>query len=540
MKKTSILLTLLMCSLWIGQESATAQISGLEPWIGNRINTEFITDRASVVAVAFPQKVAKDPKFDIFPREIVTAWGLKELGFDPMLITQGTFVIEEVDDLGRLPKWAAALQFEEMQGLAGNLLKELEKKRIGDRVLYEAPSGLPGYVSFLIYDESTILVGDKELFESMVRAQESGVLRDLVEKASVKGEVMGFADFRPLRPVLKQALQGIPAMLPPPVTKLKLLPDLIDAIEVGITVEGRIKTMIKFHGVEEADTKKAAKIIRDAIAFGSDMGIGAMAAQMDFNDPVQSATVDYVQRFAEYMQDQMDPEVEGAAFAMNLDQEATTLPILVGMLLPAVQQTRAAARRTSSMNNSRQMLLAMLNFESANGSFPAQASYDANGKPLLSWRVHILPFIEQQALYEEFHLDEPWDSPHNRKLISRMPMAYQSPSVASMGDGKTVYLGLSGDGMAFGKDARNLRDFTDGTSNSIVMVEVDPSASVIWTKPEDFTPNSRDPRRGLGSVNPGGFIATFADGSVRFISNSIDPEVLKGMMTISGGEAINR
>ena len=102
--------------------------------------------------------------------------------------------------------------------------------------------------------------------------------------------------------------------------------------------------------------------------------------------------------------------------------------VAAGMLLPAVQVVRGAARKTSSLNNMRQLLLACHNYAAMRNSIPAAYSMDPQGKPLLSWRVHVLPYLEEQALYDQFKLDEPWDSPHNRKLIEKMPKVFENPS----------------------------------------------------------------------------------------------------------------
>ena len=69
----------------------------------------------------------------------------------------------------------------------------------------------------------------------------------------------------------------------------------------------------------------------------------------------------------------------------------------------------------------------MHNYHDTYGTFPPAATTDGADKPLLSWRVAILPFLEQQPLYEQFHLDEPWDSPHNKTLIEQMPQVYAIP-----------------------------------------------------------------------------------------------------------------
>ena len=110
----------------------------------------------------------------------------------------------------------------------------------------------------------------------------------------------------------------------------------------------------------------------------------------------------------------------------------TIVGLLIGMMLPAVQAVRQAARETQSVNNVRQMVLSMHNYESKNQKFPLQ---NQNG---LSWRVHILPYIEEGNLYERFNLDEPWDSPHNIQLLGEMPSTFECPNVV-LEPGFTVY-----------------------------------------------------------------------------------------------------
>ncbi len=166
-------------------------------------------------------------------------------------------------------------------------------------------------------------------------------------------------------------------------------------------------------------------------------------------------------------------------------------PVMVGLLLPAVQASRAAARRMQSTNNLKQIGLALHNYESVYRRFPEAYSKDENGKPLLSWRVHILPFIEQANLYEQFHLDEPWDSEHNIKLLDQMPLVYLSPQSAAEA-GMTVYLGNGGEKGVLNSNPENkgkimqgtrFGDIIDGTSNTILAIEASDEAAVPWTKP---------------------------------------------------------
>ena len=212
--------------------------------------------------------------------------------------------------------------------------------------------------------------------------------------------------------------------------------------------------------------------------------------------------------------------------------------VLVGLMLPAVQSAREAARRAQCVNNFKQIGLAMHNYHDTTGAFPRPGT-DKDGKPLLSWRVAILPYLEQQALYQKFHLDEPWDSPHNKALINEMPPVFACPSRVNQ-PGMTTYRGFLGKGAFFEEgQATGIANITDGTSNTIMVVEA--TEAVPWTKPDSdlpFDPAARPSLYGAGSPHPGGFNALFCDGSVRFIKNSVAVQVFKFLITKAGGEVV--
>jgi hypothetical protein len=208
-----------------------------------------------------------------------------------------------------------------------------------------------------------------------------------------------------------------------------------------------------------------------------------------------------------------------------------------GLFLPAVQKVREASTRVQSQNNLKQMGLAMHNYHDINGHFPAAAICDKAGKPLLSWRVAILPYIEQANLYQQFHLDEPWDSKHNVKLLEQMPAIYAVPGPRKAGDTKTCYRVLVGQHAMFELDkGRRLADITDGTSNTIMIVEA--AESVPWTKPEGLPFNPEKPLPKLGHFFKDGFNAVFADGSVHFLRHDVQEGILRALITHQGGEVV--
>ena len=158
---------------------------------------------------------------------------------------------------------------------------------------------------------------------------------------------------------------------------------------------------------------------------------------------------------------------------------------------PAAGRMADAKQRARSQNNLKQLILAMHNYHDANGNFPQNVT-TKDGKPLLSWRVLLLPYLEQNTLYKQFKLDEPWDSDNNKKLLAKMPDVFRV-GFEEKGETKTYYQGFAGAGAVFDPSKKiTLVNITDGTSNTLAVVEAGPP--VEWTKPEDIP---YDPKNAL-------------------------------------------
>jgi prepilin-type processing-associated H-X9-DG protein len=219
----------------------------------------------------------------------------------------------------------------------------------------------------------------------------------------------------------------------------------------------------------------------------------------------------------------------------------TDLPVgpFLQMAFGGATATGPAARAKDS-NNLKQIGLALHNYHDTYEGFPPATLVDRKGKPLLSWRVLILPYIEQDALYREFKLDEPWDSEHNKKVLEKHPMppVYALPGVTKDGEKTTHYQVFVGNGAAFDSVlASKINSFTDGTSNTVMVA---PGAKAVpWTKPDDieFDPKV-DPRK-LILFRNGGANFAFADGSVRYLKDTIAEDVLRAVITKGGGEVVN-
>lgn len=239
------------------------------------------------------------------------------------------------------------------------------------------------------------------------------------------------------------------------------------------------------------------------------------------------------------------PKVDGSQLSITFGDDEAEVTFLRDFVPAMTQQMRDESYRRSRMNKFKQIALGMLNYENTRKTLPAFASYDTEGRPLLSWRVYVLPYLEQQALFNQFHLDEPWDSEHNRKLIDQMPDVFADPDPAiraKIGDkGRTTFVVPTGEGLIFGKkEGAKFKAMIDGTSNTILAIEVVPERAVVWTKPADWEVDLANPLAGVARKDRSGFIAAWADGHASYMSNDNSSELMRKLLTPAGEEIIEQ
>ncbi len=192
--------------------------------------------------------------------------------------------------------------------------------------------------------------------------------------------------------------------------------------------------------------------------------------------------------------------------------------------------------REQSVNNLKNIALAAHSYSDAMGTLPNNV-LDKEGKPLLSWRVQLLPYLEQGNLYTQFHLGEPWDSEHNLKLLAQMPDAYKT-GVEGKGATNTYYQGFAAKS-AFFPPGRTLRfpdDFPDGTTNTLMVVEA--GAAVPWTKPADLPYAADKPLPKLGGPFGDLIHAVCADGTIRTLRKDFDEEQMRRAIVRDDGLAV--
>jgi Protein of unknown function (DUF1559) len=186
------------------------------------------------------------------------------------------------------------------------------------------------------------------------------------------------------------------------------------------------------------------------------------------------------------------------------------------------------------------LALACANYESAHGRLPPAVVYGKDGQPLLSWRVLILPYLEERDLFNQFKLDEPWDSPHNLPLVEQMPQIYALPGSKSrvLEPGHTICHVFVGKGTAFeGPRGLVLKDVSDDASNTILIIEA--GKPVPWTKPEELPFDPDRPLPHLYSPFTNVMRVAMVAGNVHYLPKSIDEQTLRALMTRNGNERLD-
>lgn len=213
--------------------------------------------------------------------------------------------------------------------------------------------------------------------------------------------------------------------------------------------------------------------------------------------------------------------------------------ILIALLLPAVEQARNAARRSTSKNNMKQIGLALHNYHDTHRVFPPGGIETTDGKPYHSWQTMILPFVDQAGLYNDIDFDQAWTDPTNQIIFEQEIPPYLNPAieerVSPEGLGLSHYVG----NRLLMKTNGNMRirEMTDGTSNTIMAIETGENFKP-WGDPTNIAHPANIIGPGKKSSFRGGNHILMGDGSVRFISENIDPATLKALSTPNGGEIV--
>jgi hypothetical protein len=322
------------------------------------------------------------------------------------------------------------------------------------------------------------------------------------------------------------------------------------------------------HWDVQARTAADAELIHDLVrGWSAASKVLRLAADRQPRDP-DDADLDPLPRsirLADQMLGGLQSSRSGDRVAFHVEAGERGLDLLaagaqlIGSVTDSLPRRATPVSVAQSSNNLRQLALAMHNFHDVYSAFPARASLGKDRKPRLSWRVHVLPFLEHTELYREFHLDEPWDSPHNKDLIAKMPDVFRSSPHAA--EGRTSYVvpvgsstsprggevatifppafaGADKDPTAARPLGLPLGSILDGSSNTLLILEVPAENSVIWTKPDDWEVDAKDPAKGLFGARRGFALAAFADASVHRLPDKTDRETLLRLLWRNDGMSV--
>ncbi len=507
------------------------------------VDTSYVPYDAIAAIVLHPRRVLTSPKFEMWPVEIATAAGIDNLGIDPAKVEQAIGVVGMSGLPAGEPGLGAILHFAEpydqqlvMDRLGGNT----EESTHNEKAYHKTKA--PGGISFAMPDERTLLIGTDMAVRGMLNPpKEPTPLVKLLEKVDTSKTAVAVLDFATIQPLVSLALEALPPV-PPAFNEFLLAHEDLSWVELSINLEATPTIEFSLGGNDEGSATKLKELLEKAKAMGQQVAEGYLAQmEAEATDATGKSVPQYLRRLLHKFLDDIEITQAGEQVDVVLLKETPEIAstgVMVALLLPAVQAARAAGRRNAATNQLKQIGIAMQNYHDLYKKFPARTIKDDDGAPLLSWRVAILPFLDEMELYKSFHLDEPWDSEHNIKLIERMPQVYQNPNFDQVG--KTVYLALVGDGTVFGgADGVSIRQIIDGTSLTAMIVEADPTHAVEWTRPDDLPVAVGNPAAGMGNLRPGIFNVLFGDASVHAISKDVDPQVLWSLFTYNGREVVH-
>ena len=396
-------------------------------------------------------------------------------------------------------------------------------------------------------DEKTIvLCSERNLKEILKGSGSSSPLYDRLAKTSKNHDasfVFTFDGREDLRAVIEEGMKS-DGLDQTPFGKYLEVITLANAASGSLDVSNGKKGDSLVHLIIEGkDDASATKILTHAkglLGFAF-LGYGTLSVQLK-KDPEGQKVEPLVSALVKSLKaEQVGKHV---VLNANLPEDATTIAPILGEAIKNAAKTAQLARQR---NNLKQIGLAFHNYHDVYTSFfhdPKSNNpkfYDENGALKLSWRVHLTPYVDAFQLYDQAKFEEGWNSEANKKLIPLMPATYKTPGISEAG--KTGWRIFSGPSAPYqpGKKIA-IQHFTDGTSNTILAVQVGPDKAVTWTDPTPLKFDPKDPKANkaqLGKIPDEGFLVLFCDGYVTRIRKDIDPVKLTELLTIDGGEVVD-
>jgi hypothetical protein len=209
---------------------------------------------------------------------------------------------------------------------------------------------------------------------------------------------------------------------------------------------------------------------------------------------------------------------------------------ICGTTQGAEKKPASADRQIQSLKNLQKIGLALIGYMAVNKGYPSAVMYGPDGKTPHSWRVAVLPYLDQADLYKQYKFDEPWDSENNKKVLAQMPPVFRDPNDPADSTNSSYFVFTGPETLFPDRERSDLPDIKDGIDSTLLVIEA--KRDIPWTKPEDIPYAADKPVPKLGGHHRDVFMAVFCTGMVKPISTRLDEKKLRALITKAGGESI--
>lgn len=522
----------------------SAAIWSLCPLVrGQGENDVYLPSDSMVVFAIDLAAMQTNKNLETVPWEVASAAGKDYMGVDPLLATQiwgGVGLpTAAVPEFGVHIKTSQPVNIDDLKPeLFGPIKTSAKAPDIKLRPMLNTPFSV-------VRTKSSILFGTEGTLRKLMAAR--GTPSKYIEMLSSDKEPIRIVlALAPLRELIRGVIEQYGFMITGDIAgDLSEMNDLTEYVYIRVALEDNLAIKVHFGAKDDASAKRMQEVLLSLRSQSMDQMIDQLQKEMAYvqmSDEMRTAWANYLGRARKVLEATTEPVLAGNRSTIELKnfQPYFSASMMVAFMAPIMDSFRVMRESASPANNLKELGLAFHNYHDAYRRFPPRAILSEDEKPLLSWRVMLLPFLGESELYEQFHLDEPWDSEHNKQLLAQIPQIYQNKRVKTP-EGYTTYVAPYGGA----DDKRTLwdieecsfRNITDGTSNTIMFVEVDADSSVPWTKPDDFDISAKSLLDSLLKSPEGGYIC-ICDGSVTPISDELTEEILEAMLSCGGGEVI--
>lgn len=494
------------------------------------IDTTYMVEDASAIVVIRPAAVPARPELAAWAKVLETLRPMVLKGTHWADFRQVTVMLPEADITSghrelKVFQWVKPVDeayFNKYLTDDRYMVKEYHGKK-----MYVRPGG--GRV-FLQYDDHTVIQAGSEQVMGVYLAGKRGVLPKWLPAKAWDSFQRDHWVIAANTAMMHREMKGVVERSSPMVRAAFASVSPVWEDATALAAGARLDNRLAVHAWASAkDTDSSEKLLRTVEALKTlvPSAIKNTRTTVQSGQRLDRAIILVMLGVADGLLENLKLQQEGSE--VRLETSAVIDKAQIDGLLSPIAAARYNAQRMQATNNMKMLALAMHNYAHANRCFPPAVLYGSDGKTPYSWRVALLPYLEKGALYTQYHFDEPWDGPNNRKLLDKMPAVFRSPNEPAESK-NALYFVLTGPGTIFdGKEGTTMMQITDGTSNTILAVEA--KRDIPWTKPEDIPYDPDKPLPKLGGYFEGGFNAAMADGAVRFLSSTASEKILRLLIT---------